>query len=256
MIIISLEVIDIDESRINEYFNANEVQVLGYYFESKKNAGMKDIEDQINLIIMLQKKIAGLSFGGVDRIESRIGKTLEEYKVQIRILNRDYNELFLKEKKSENDKYIIMEGRKMLEQAERAINAISDELYFNIIRRSMNRKEICIGRVDSGNLKYEDNNIVIGNIKNISYNLIEEDFYRYIKRLQKKNIIFDENTLIKSFVYKSHLAYSSIIYLQGLCLYPRDFLRNWQRYRKNKMDKPQEYYMKEFKRIEKYENRK
>lgn len=256
LIVILLGVINIDELKIKQYFNKNGIQVAGNYFKSKKNIDIKDIEKQIDLIVMFQKKIAGLNFDGADRIESKIGKTLEDYKVQIKVLSRDYNELFLKEKKNEVDKYIILEGRKMLKQAEYAVNNISDELYFNIIHRSMNRKEICIGRIDSGNLKYEDKRITVGIVKNIAYNLIEEDFYKYIKRIQKKNIKSDENLLIKNFVYKSHLAYNSIIYLQGLCLYPRDFFKNWQRYRKNRVEKTDEYYMSEFKRIEKYENSK
>lgn len=42
-------------------------------------------------------------------------------------------------------------------------------------------------------------------IKGMTYNLVEEDLYNYIKKLQRKEINIDEEELIKLFVHGSHL---------------------------------------------------
>ncbi len=233
--------------------NKRGIDVKGDYFNLKGLVSKKEIDNQITMMVNLHKKIMGIKFTGVTRIDSRIGKLIEEYKVQMKILKSDYNKIMAKTSKNDVDNVIISEGKRMLCMAERSLSKIEDKFYYNIISRSMNRKEICIGRCDENNLTIEDNRIKIGSIKNISYNLVEEDLYKYIKRLQKKNVKFDELELIKFFAYKSHLSDNSIKYLEAICIYPRDFLRNWEKYRKGKINKTDNEYICEFKRALKFE---
>ena len=64
----------------------------------------------------------------------------------------------------------------------------------------------------------------------MAYNLVEEDLYNYIKKLQKAEINIDEEEIIKTFIYESHLSFNSFDYLRGRCNYPRDFLKTWTKY--------------------------
>jgi len=106
----------------------------------------------------------------------------------------------------------------------------------------MNREEICIGKVDRNNLRKNEGKIEIGTIKGMTYNLVEEELYNYIKKLQRKQFDIDEEELIKLFVYGSHLSFNSFDYLRGLCSYPKDFLKTWERYRDSKKEKTNQIY--------------
>ena len=255
MILTLKEGIKIDVIMIAEYLNKKNVNVTSKYFSYKKNFNIKDISEQINLITDIHKILMKCEFDGLSRIESKIGREVEAYKVQLKKIKRDYNELIMKINKNDIDKFLIFEGKNMINQASIALDKIYNDNYLSIIDRSMNRKEICLGRVDSGNLRKENGQLEIGSLKGISYNLIEEDLYKYIKRIKKRNSYIDENEVIDLFVRASHLSYSSINYLKGLCTYPKDFLKNWERYRQAKSDKTYEEYFIEFEKIMKYEFR-
>ena len=249
------EEIKIDDSEMLKCLNEKGIEVCGHYFQSKKNQIYKrDIENQIDLIVDMHKRIAGMKPEGVFRIESKIGRMIEEYKVQVKILQEDYKKIIVKKNKNDVDNIIISDGKKMLRVAQGVIEDIYNDYYYNIISRSMNRKEICLGRCDSGNLIFKDNKICIGSIKNISYNLIEEDIYKYIKRLQKKDMKINVNDIINYFVFKSHLSNNSIKYLKNICMYPKDFLKNWERYKNGKGNKTDNEYIYEFERALKFED--
>ena len=247
------EEIKIDAIMITEYLNKKNVNVTNKYFSYKKDFTIRDISWQINLITEIHKILMKCEFDGLSRIESKIGREVEGYKVQLKKIKRDYNGLIMKANKNDIDKFLIFEGKNMINQASVALEKIYNDNYLSIIDRSMNRKEICLGRIDSGNLRKENGKLEVGSLKGISYNLIEEDLYKYIKRIQKRNSYIDENEVIDLFVRASHLAYSSINYLKGLCTYPKDFLKTWERYRQAKSDKTYEEYFIEFEKIMKYE---
>lgn len=220
-----------DELSINEYLNIKGITIIGQYFSYDKNIDKKDIISQINLIVELNKTLIGCNFNGLSRIKSTIGKEVEEYKVQIKKLQRHYDYIVSKSCTNQVEKLILSDGKMMLKKAKEALNHIYEHDYFGVIKRSMNREEICLGKVDRNNLRKNDKNIEIGTIKAITYNLVEEDLYNYIKKLQRKEFDIDEEELIKVFVHGSHLSFNSFDYLRGLCSYPKDFFKTWERYR-------------------------
>ena len=198
----------------------------------------------------------GCKFNGLNRIGSTIGKEVESFKVQIKRLQRDYKSIVDKCCKNDIDRLILLEGKKMLQQGSDAIDYIYKHDYFSVIERSMNREEICIGRVDQGNLKIVNGKIEVGSIKCMTYNLVEEDLYKYIKKVQRKQFDIEQEELINMFVCGSHLAFNSFAYLRGLCSYPKDFLKTWERCRQNKKGKTEEEFLEELRRSMKYENKK
>jgi len=231
LIVILMEEINMDESCVNEYLNIREITIIGQYFSYDRNTDKKDIISQINLIVELHKILIGCNFNGMSRIKSTIGKEVEDYKVQIKKLQKHYDYVANEHCPNEVDKLILSNGKIMLNQAKEALNYIYGHDYFGVIKRSMNREEICIGKVDRNNLRKNEGKIEIGTIKGMTYNLVEEDLYNYIKKLQRKQFDIDKEELIKLFVHGSHLSFNSFDYLRGLCSYPRDFLKTWERYR-------------------------
>ncbi|HCW54283.1 MAG TPA: spore coat protein [Clostridium sp.] len=244
-----------EEIKITEYLSSKGINVIGKYFSYDKNIDRRAYENQIKLIVRTQKILLGCSFEKLERFQSVIGKDIEGYKVQMKKLKRNYDFLLDKHQKNEAEKLLISEGNRMLQKGNESIKYIYEHGYFTVIERSMNREEICIGRADAGNLRTNGDKIEIGIDKGMVYDLVEEDMYRYIKRLQRKKININEEELIKLFVHLSHLSFDSIHYLKGLCTYPRDFLRTWEKYIENKKNKSIDEYFLILKNSLKYENK-
>lgn len=236
LIAILLEEISVEELLMNQYLRKKGITVNGKYFSSNKIIDKKDIISQIELIVELHKTLITCEFDYISRIKSTIGKQVEAYKVQIKKLQRHYDYIISEAYSNEVEKLILLEGKVMLKQAKKALNYIYEHDYYGVIKRSMNREEICIGRVDRNNLRKAYGEIQIGTTKAMSYNLVEEDLYNYIKKLQRRDVDMDEAELIRTFVYKSHLSFNSLDYLKGLCSYPRDFLKAWNKYKEGKKE--------------------
>nr|WP_275298455.1 spore coat protein [Clostridium sp. YIM B02555] len=255
MIVILLEEIKVEELLINQYLRKKGIIVNGKYFGTDKNLEWKDVISQIEIIVELHKTLIRCKFEEISGIRSIIGKEVESYKVQIKKLQMHYDYIVSKASPNEVEKLILSEGKIMLRQAKIALKYIYEHDYFGVIKRSMNREEICIGRVDSSNLKKVEGEFKIGTLKGMSYNLVEEDLYNYIKKLQRKGADIDEVELIKNFVYKSHLSYNSLDYLKGLCSYPKDFLKAWNRYKERKKEKTDDEVALELKKSLSYESK-
>lgn len=206
-------------------------------------------------MVETHKILMGCKFDYNNRINSSIGKTIENYKVQIKRLERSYNKMLDKNDKNEIERMIISEGKIMLEIAKKSLRNIYENNYLSVLERSMNRSEICIGRADEGNLRKNNDIIEIGTTKAMCFDLVEEDLYRYIKRLQKKDINIDEEEMIRLFVHSSHLPMSSIKYLKSLCKYPKDFFRIWEKYLNNKKNKSIDEICKSLNNSIKYERK-
>ncbi|MBS4842632.1 spore coat protein [Clostridium sp.] len=248
--------IKINELSLNEYLESKGIIVMGKYFSHTKDFTRKSCENQISTMVELHKLLINCKFNNLNRFGSVIGKELESFKVQLKKIERDYNILFEKNSKNNVEKLFLSEGKRMILQGREAVEYICNNGYLDIIKRSMNREEICIGRADSGNLRKVNGNFEIGIIKGISYNLVEEDLYKYIKRIQKKGIKIDEEEFIRFFVHQSHLSLSSINYLKGLCTYPKDFFKTWERYKENKKNKSEDEFLDLLSKSLKYESKK
>ncbi|WP_297422669.1 spore coat protein [Clostridium sp.] len=225
-----------NELSMIEYLDGKGITIIGQNFSYDKNIQKRDIVSQIELIVEVHKILVGCNFAGLNRIKSSIGKEVESYKVQIKKLQRHYDYIISKPCTNDIEKIILSNGKIMLRKAKKALNYIYENDYYGVIKRSMNREEICIGKVDKNNLRKIQGKIEIGTIKGMAYNLVEEDLYNYIKKLQRKEFDIEEEELIKIFVRGSHLSFNSFDYLKGLCSYPKDFLKTWERYRDRKRD--------------------
>lgn len=206
---------------IIEFLNSNGIIVGEENFlkGSRKNCKC-DIDNQISLIIEVQKIIMGKKMNIIPRVESSIGREIESFIVQTKKIFKMLSLLEEKNNKSDFDYFILEEGNKMLKRANKSIHALNEEEYLKIILRSMNNYEICLGRVDEGSLKKEGMTINIRTIRYVSYNMVEHDCYNYIKRLRKKGFKEDISYIIRDFSYKSNLNAESVNYMMVLANYP------------------------------------
>lgn len=236
------------ENNLYSYFTNKDIKIANKRFETKNSAtSQENIKHQIDNVIRFQSLCKGYTDNVLPRIGGSIGRELENYKVQIKNLQIDYININNKVIKNSMDILLLKEGQKLLSRGYAAIVRVENSDYSNIIRRSMINYEICLGNVSENNLRInEEGKIEVGTIKYLTYNLIEQDFYSYIKHLRKRNNNIDIEELIYYFVEKSFLENNSVEYLKGLLSYPVESLRLWDKYRRNKKELTQEQYIEGF----------
>ena len=211
---------------IIEFLNGNGIIVGEENFpKGSKKKYMWDIDYQIALMVEIQKIMMGKKSYIIPRIESSIGHEIETFIVQAKKTSKMLKLFEEKMSKSDLDYFIIEEGNKILDRANKSLDTLDEDEYLKIIVRSMNNYDICLGRVDEGNLKKEGLTICIRTTRYISYNMIEHDCYNYIKRLKKRGYEGDIIKLINDFAYKSDLNKDSIDYITVLSNYPLESIK-------------------------------
>lgn len=213
------------------YLNNNNI-IVDENIARKGDRNIIDISNQIDLIVMIQSRLMNNGVTIIPRINSTIGKDVENFRVQNKKVEKILKSISLNDDKSNLDYYILEKGNIALERAKKSFDVMDNEIYFELIRRSMNNYEICLGRVDEGNLKFEENEILkIRTTKYISYNLIEHDLFKYIKRIKRRGFNIQTEKVIDEFIYKSSLSEKSKNYLTALCNYPFETMKLLYKYR-------------------------
>ncbi|PRR83183.1 hypothetical protein CLVI_12250 [Clostridium vincentii] len=198
--------------------------------------------------------MSGYHYNGSFRINSTIGKRVESIKVYIKRLKKDLEWRQKKEFSNSMDRFLLSKGGNIIKQGERALEEIGGIDYLGLIKRSMKQNEICLGRTDQGNLR-KNNGIEIGNIKGLSYNLIEEDIYEYLKKIRRRVISPNEEAYIERYIIEKKLENNSKEYIKLLLEIPYDSLRQWLRYSEGKRNMAPDDYFKNIEEISKYENK-
>lgn len=213
------------------YLNNNNI-IVDENITRKSDRNIIDISGQIDLIVMIQNRLMNNGVTIIPRINSTIGKDVESFRVQNKKVEKVLKSINLNDDKSNLDYYILEKGNMALDRAKKTFYAMDNEIYFELIRRSMNNYEMCLGRVDEGNLKLEENEVVkIRTTKYISYNLIEHDLFNYIKRVKRRGFNIQTEKVIDEFIYKSSLSEKSKNYLTALCNYPFETMKLIYKYR-------------------------
>lgn len=223
-----------------------DILVNDKYFRSIKDIKDEYINQQIVLIENLHKIFLQYNGYGTTRVNSIIGKRVENIKVIIKRLKKDLEKrgglLYL----NDMDKFILQKGEGIIAIGEEGLNYLKDIDYIGLIKRSMKKNEITLGRTDERNLTVTSN-LEIGILKNVSYNLVEEDVYDYLRRVKIKRQNIDFEKYINKYIGLSYLSKDSEYYIKILLMIPYDALRLWNRYINNSKNGDCEYYLKNIK---------
>ncbi|GAB6169194.1 spore coat protein [Clostridium carnis] len=230
------------------YFKERDIVISNKKNDIEKVKSNKDILNQVENIAIFHEYIDGYKENLIPRIGASIGKDIEGFKGQVLKLKKDLNRI--KKKGSSNFLESILEkqGKVLLDAAEESIfNTLSNN-YEELIKRSMRSYEVCLIKVDEGNLrKREDGKLEIGTIKYLTYNLKEHDLYCYVRRLKRKDINLDIDNYIEEYIERTSLKRDSIEYLKGVCSYPLESLKIWEKYIDGKITMDEEEFVIEFK---------
>ncbi len=207
------------------YLNKNNINVCEQDFKNSRNNIEDNSINQMRLIAEIQKKLMGNSLNFIPRINSSIGKEIESKKVYLRKNIKYITDIKNKSSTNYFEEYIVNEGQQIIDIATRAIGKLLIDDYLSLIRRSMDRYEVTIGRTDEGSIKRKDEDIIIRTKKYMSYNMIENDCYSYIRRMKRKYQFNSIDDAIKEYVYEANLSSTSYTYIKLLSEYPIESIK-------------------------------
>ena len=193
----------------------------------------EEVRKQLELIFQFHKSMIGLNSYMIKRLENKTGKTVEEYKVNIRKLKRQIKTIELKSPNNEYEELLLKQGNHYIVRAQRCIDEINKCNYINLITRSMNNNEVCLGNTDFENLGYL-NKIVIKQIENCCFNMVEMDCWYLLSRLKRKGKEFNWHSLVNYFCKEHSIGLDSEGFILALMSYPYEFMKCCTRYRENK----------------------
>lgn len=228
--------------KLINYLVEHDVVITNRSFPREKVYTNENVINQIKLIDGIHRILMKYYGDGISGINGSIGKTIEDIKVDVKrgkehidllqdTTNLDCMEIFLLE-----------HGREILDKCNQVLRLLDKVDYLSLYRRSMKKKEICLGKVDESNLRAVEN-LEIGSIKGIRYNLVEEDIISYLRIVKRNNKFININNIVEEYVSKAYLNDNSERYIEALLIYPYETMKYWHKFRKNKKGKSSKEYL-------------
>lgn len=161
------------DNSLEEYLFENNINVVGNYFTTKELKDEKNLLKHVDTIVQLQNILMKYHSFSKKNIVSLIGKENSRLEILGRSLER---------------KYSIVLGHSIEKSVINKFNVLVEELKDNkfkpLIKRAVLRDEVSILKIDQSNLRIMDE-IEVGKIKKTGYDLIEEDFIKYLRKLKR-----------------------------------------------------------------------
>lgn len=113
-----------------------------------------------------------------------------------------------------------------LDTSKKSLECIENISYKELIRRAMEREEVCIGRIYY-EIKKGEKRIFIKNTENIKFNMVEDDYYNYLKKI-RGNYRDELKDLLSEVIEKENLDFKSYVYINSLIEYPYNSMKYLQ----------------------------
>ena len=188
---------------------------------------------QFSAIYNFHKKSLGFDGYLRNRLNNNTGKTIEEYKISIKKLSGDINNINKYEPKNVYEQLIIKYGNGAISRGQKCIKTVYESNYLEILTRSMRRGEICLGNTFFKNIR-QNEAIEVVSFENCSYNMVEMDCFFLLSKLKRKGLKLNFNRLAEHFCYIEGLDRSSLNFIRALISYPHEFMKCCNRYRSGK----------------------
>lgn len=190
------------------------------------------IINQLYLISEFHSKVMGYDNYIGHKLEDKRGTIVETCKIHTKKVRREFE--FVKKKPTLNsfEKLFIQCAEGYLDKAQNCIDEIYENGYLELIKRSMNRVEVCLGDTYFTNLNKREQ-IEIVNIQECCYDMVELDAVYFLGKIKKKFNILNLRELINKFCKLENLNWKSEKFIEALLLYPYEFMKCCMKYKKN-----------------------
>jgi len=227
-----------------EYLMSKDINVVKNFKDKyvlTNNIDESLMANQLMLINEFQNKAMGYKGYMGKRLNNKTGSIVEQYKVYIKRLKRYLKNIKMNTPENDFEEMLLKVGNEYIKRAEYCISEIFNSGYMDIIKRSMDRTEICIGDADFSNLRKTDKLEII-NIDKCSYNNIEIDCFNILSKYKRKGIKLDFKYLVEYFCKCSNLSKESNIFILALLSYPYEFMKCVNRYREKSKELSEKEY--------------
>lgn len=214
-------------------------------YKDKNNIKEEHIKAHLCLISEFHQKSMGYTGYMSNRIENRIGKDIEQYKVNLKKLKKDIRNIQIRGCENEIEELLLNRGNEYVERGEKSISEIYNAGYIDIINRSMKWIELCLGDTSFDNIRKTEA-IEIIDLNNCCYNVIEMDGYYFFNTLKKKKLELDWNEYVYTFCEIEKIEVNSGRFILALLSYPNQFIKVCNKYRENKRERSEGEYKLKF----------
>lgn len=189
----------------------------------------KDIDEEmvlrhLKLISEFHERVMGYNNYISHRLEDKRGRTVEQYKVYIKRVKRYVDSLKQKQVHNHFEKIVLEYGDNFIERANSCISVIYNSGYLELIKRSMDRCEICLGDTNFDNLG-KGQYIEVVTLKDCAYDLVELDGIYYLNKLIKRGVNLDYKRLVNKFCEFEQLDKNSVSFMEAILSYPYEFIK-------------------------------
>lgn len=228
-----------------EYLETKDIRVINNIDIKIKNRNLceKDLFKHVESLAYFHYKTMGFQDYLKGRLDNKIGRKVEEYKVSLKRLKRDLSNINKLKDLNDFEKLLIIEAPQYIERANNIIKIIDNKSYINFIIRSMNRKEVCLSNVWLNNIICDNKNIYVNDISDSCYNLVEMDCVEFIRKLRKKGYKDSCINVCKHFCNVEDLGYENERFILAMASFPEEFMKICNKYRNKKKNWGIEKYM-------------
>jgi hypothetical protein len=233
-----------------KYCKEKGVKQIGFENDNlfRKSVNEDGIIEHMHTLSKFHKEVRGYNNYIGYRLEDKRGRTVEQYKIYIKKIKRQYESIKKKSELSSFEKLLLEYGDEYLKRAENCIKVIYENGYLELIKRSMDRNEICIGDTSFNNLRIR-NQIEVNDLSKCVYDLVEIDGADFLLRLIKKGLDLDYENLVREFCKIEGLDSRSENFIKAVVSYPSEFMKCCIKYNKKNEIKDKDKYEAKLKKI-------
>ncbi|HBA05399.1 MAG TPA: hypothetical protein DCW51_16485 [Clostridium sp.] len=229
-----------------QYLCTKGVKKVNFMLKSNETLSRRILEEkvinQINIINEVHKLSCGFNGYLRKRINNHTCKLIEDDKIQLKKFRRSLEKIKENGPIDRVEEIVLERGDRVLARGEKVIDTIMNNDYMALVARSMDNVEICLTNVDFDNLGKSET-IEIVNFDDIAYNMVEMDCYYFLVKLKRKGFKVDFNKCIDEFCKLEGLGESSKVFIRALLSYPYEFIKIYEKYKKNKKSWNEEEYI-------------
>lgn len=229
-----------------QYLCTKGVKKVNFMLKSNETLSRRILEEkvinQINIINEVHKLSCGFNGYLRKRINNHTCKLIEDDKIQLKKFRRSLEKIKENGPIDRVEEIVLERGDRVLARGEKVIDTIMNNDYMELVARSMDNVEICLTNVDFDNLGKSET-IEIVNFDDIAYNMVEMDCYYFLVKLKRKGFKVDFNKCIDEFCQLEGLGDSSKVFIRALLSYPYEFIKIYEKYKKNKKNWNEEEYI-------------
>lgn len=212
--------------------DAMDKELLKYKSLNKNNLQIDEIIYYFKILSDFHKK----SMGYNGELINNTGKEIEDFKDNIRKLKYIKKNIMKEKYNDEMTIYFVKQCSYYISVGEKCIRKMYKSGFEDILKRSIKRKEVCIGKKYDIELN-KDNEVLTSNINRCCFNFIEMDAIKFLIMQRNNKNIISFNDIIEKFCCFEGLNKNSYEFIKAAVSYPNEVINYMKKYEKKCLTK-------------------